>query len=127
VFAYNNKLGSLKPPAIEIFALKNDASKIQINAVLDSAKKVTGYRGEPTLWIRFNKIGSKKFERMTLKNVNKPIAIVIDGIVYSAPFVNGPIEGGGVEISGNFTATEAKQLADMISGGYLPIKLSLIE
>jgi preprotein translocase subunit SecD len=127
VFAYNNKLVSLKSQAIEVFALKNDATKIHINGILDSAKKITDYRGKPILWIRFNKVGTQKFEVMTTKNVNKPIAIVIDGIVYSAPFVNGPIEGGGVEISGNFSATEAKQLADMISGGYLPIKLSLIE
>lgn len=128
VFAYNNnKLSSLKPQAIEVFALKNNGSKIQINDIIDSAKKIAGNREEPSLWFRFNKTGTKKFQRMTMKNVNKPVAIVIDGIVYSAPFVIAPIEGGGVEISGNFTAIETKQLANMLSAGYLPIKLSVVE
>jgi SecD/SecF fusion protein len=64
---------------------------------------------------------------MTRKNIDKAIAIVVDELVYSAPFVNGEIEGGRADISGGFTAKEAKQLANMMSGGYLPIRLTLIK
>jgi SecD/SecF fusion protein len=62
-------------------------------------------------------IGSKTWARMTADNVNKPIAIVLDDIVYSAPNVNGPIEGGNSEISGNFTVEQAQDLANILKSG----------
>jgi preprotein translocase subunit SecD len=84
------------------------------------------YGGRPSISVRFNELGRKQFARFTTKNINKAIAIVVDGLVYSAPFVNESIEGGNVEIAGVFTKAEAKQFADMLSAGYLPVRLTLI-
>ncbi len=127
LLAYQWNQTLLGNPALAIFALRNNVSKLAINEILDHIKMAFGDRGEPLLSIRFNKIGAKKFHAMTLKNVNKSIGIVIDGTVYSAPFVYSPIEGGNVQISGAFTADEAKLLVNMLAGGYLPIRLILVK
>jgi preprotein translocase subunit SecD len=52
-------------------------------------------------------------------------AIVLDGVVLSAPQVNGPITGGKAEISGSFTKQEAQQLAAQVNTGALPVRLSV--
>ncbi len=54
---------------------------------------------------------------MTKANVGKAIAIVLDGVVYSAPRVNGDIDGGSSQISGNFTIEDTKDLANTLKSG----------
>ena len=63
---------------------------------------------------------------MTTDNVNRPIAIVLDDIVYSAPNVNGPIEGGNSEISGNFTVEEAQDLANILKIGKIDAPAKIV-
>src|SRR4029078_4758949 len=63
---------------------------------------------------------------MTADNVNKPIAIVLDDIVYSAPNVIGPIEGGNSEISGNFTNEEAQDLANILKIGKIDAPAKIV-
>ena len=64
---------------------------------------------------------------MTTDNVNRPIAIVLDDIVYSAPNVNGPIEGGNSEISGNFTVEEAQDLASILKIGKIDAPAKIVQ
>jgi preprotein translocase subunit SecD len=68
--------------------------------------------------------GARKFERVTADNVGKRLAIVLDGVVYSAPNIQERIAGGRAQITGRFTATEANELAIVLSTGNLiaPIK-----
>ncbi len=127
LLAYEQNQTLLEKPALAIFALRNNTWKLPLQDMLDSIKMIVDWRGEPAISIHFNKTGTKKFAAITQKNINKAIAIVVDGLVYSAPFVNGEIEGGHAEIVGSFKAMEVKQLANMLSGGYLPIKLTLIK
>jgi SecD/SecF fusion protein len=54
---------------------------------------------------------------MTTDNTNRPIAITLDDVVYSAPNVNGPIEGGNSEISGSFTIEQAQDLSNILKSG----------
>jgi preprotein translocase subunit SecD len=70
-----------------------------------------------------NKEGSKKFGDATTRLVNKELAIILDGAVESAPTVNGPITGGTGEITGNFSESEAKNLAVVLNSGALPVEL----
>jgi protein-export membrane protein SecD len=67
--------------------------------------------------------GSKKWAEYTTANVGKQVAIVLDGVVKSAPVVNEPITGGQTAISGTFTPDEAKALATVLQTGALPVKL----
>ncbi|MDB4897692.1 MAG: protein translocase subunit [Firmicutes bacterium] len=71
--------------------------------------------------------GPKKFADATAKYINQPITIKLDGLVISSPVVQSTITNGQAVITGNFTADSAKQLADLINGGALPIKLQLTE
>jgi len=73
--------------------------------------------------VTMNAEGSKTWGDYTTANVGKQIAIVLDGVVKSAPVVNEPILGGQTAISGTFTPDEAKALATVLQTGALPVKL----
>lgn len=71
--------------------------------------------------------GTKRFADLTAKNVGTPFAIVLDGKVISAPVIREPIAGGQGQISGNFSAHEAYDLAVLMRAGALPAPLKVIE
>ena len=64
---------------------------------------------------------------MTKANVGKAIAIVLDGVVYSAPRVNGEIDGGSSQISGNFTIEDTKDLANTLKSGRMPAPARIVQ
>ena len=73
--------------------------------------------------VTMNADGSKTWGDFTTANVGKQIAIVLDGVVKSAPVVNEPILGGQTAISGTFTPEDAKSLATVLQTGALPVEL----
>ena len=73
--------------------------------------------GRPAIKMIMTPLGTRTWARLTAKNVGRPIAIALDDIVYSAPNVNGAIEGGNSEISGSFTVDEATDLANTLKSG----------
>jgi preprotein translocase subunit SecD len=77
--------------------------------------------------IDFDKEGSKLFGEATSNNVGKPIKIVLDGKVISAPNVDEPIMDGSARITGGFTAKEAQDLAVLLRSGALPVSFKVIE
>jgi preprotein translocase subunit SecD len=83
--------------------------------------------GKPAVGIEFTKEGAAKFAALTEKNVGKPLAIILDGTVVSAPIVQEKIVGGSAQITGNFTLDEAKQLVIQLNAGALPVPVSLVE
>jgi preprotein translocase subunit SecD len=82
---------------------------------------------EPVVNFRFNTAGSRKFAQATTENVGQPFAIVLDNEVISAPVIRTPITGGSGQISGNFTAQSANDLAILLRAGALPAPLTVIE
>ena len=82
--------------------------------------------GEPKVSLKFNDEGSKLFEQITKDNIGKTVAIFLDGEPISVPRVNEAISGGSAQISGNFTAQEAKTLVGRLNSGALPVPISLI-
>jgi protein-export membrane protein SecD len=82
---------------------------------------------EPTVNIKFDTTGTMQFGELTNHYVGKMIAIVIDQKVISAPRINEPILGGEVQISGNFSAQDANELAINLNAGALPIKFNILE
>jgi preprotein translocase subunit SecD len=97
-------------------------------AELESAKvEFDNSTSKPVVSIKFNDKGAKEFEDLTEKNVGKPLAIVLDQDVISAPIVQEKISGGSAVISGNFTLDEAKNLAIQLNAGALPLSVKLIE
>lgn len=75
--------------------------------------------------LEFNGEGAKKFEQITTENLGKPIAIFLDDNLIQAPTVESVIADGNAQITGNFTAQEAKQYAIQLNAGALPVKLNI--
>lgn len=82
--------------------------------------------GQATVGLEFNDEGSKIFAQLTKKNKGKRIGIYLDGAPISAPVVNEEITGGKAQITGNFTAQEAKELVGRMNAGALPVPIVLI-
>lgn len=86
----------------------------------------SAFGGEPMVVLNFNKEGSELFEKITGENVNKIVAIYLDGAPISTPVVREAITGGEAVISGNFNPEEAKQLVGRLNSGALPVPIELI-
>ncbi|MCW3109630.1 MAG: protein-export rane protein, partial [Segetibacter sp.] len=84
-------------------------------------------RGRVAIKMTMDKVGERIWAKMTGDNIGKPIAIVMDNIVYSAPFVNGVIPNGSSEITGSFSLTEAQDLADILKSGKLPAPARIVQ
>jgi len=82
---------------------------------------------KPYISIEFNADGAKKFEDITTRNVGKPVGIYLDDNLISYPNVNQAISGGKAQITGEFTYTEAKNLAIQLDAGRLPMPITNIE
>ncbi len=93
---------------------------------VEEAKQDYDELGRPAIKMQMSSVGSKTWARLTGKNVGRPIAIALDDIVYTAPNVNGPIEGGNSEISGNFTVEEAQDLANILKSGKLDAPAKIV-
>jgi SecD/SecF fusion protein len=83
-------------------------------------------KGKPAIKMEMTSVGSRTWARLTTKNVGRPIAIALDEVVYSAPNVNGPIEGGSSEISGNFSVQEAQDLSNILKSGKLDAPAKIV-
>jgi SecD/SecF fusion protein len=83
-------------------------------------------KGKASIKMEMTSAGAKTWARLTGKNVGRPIAIGLDDIIYSAPNVNGPIEGGSSEISGSFTVQQAQDLADLLQSGKLDAPAKIV-
>ncbi|MFO7570964.1 MAG: protein translocase subunit SecD [Smithellaceae bacterium] len=97
-------------------------------ASLEMAKvSISDRYGEPHVSIKFNAQGAADFDRITNENVRKRLAIVLDGVVHSAPQIRERISGGQAEITGSFTMDEARDLAIVLRAGALPAPVNILE
>ncbi len=85
-----------------------------------------GQYGEPAVSFTLDTTGTPLFAAITSTNVNNRIAIVLDGKVISAPSVRQTISGGEGQISGDYTADEANDLALILKSGSLPVPIKII-
>lgn len=76
---------------------------------------------------RLNQEGAAKFEAMTRANVGRQAPIVLDNEIISNPVIQTVITGGEGQITGNFTAEEAKELVSLLKAGALPVPLKVVE
>src|SRR3989338_4996125 len=79
---------------------------------------------EPIVGFEFDAIGKSKFGQITERNIGKPLAIILDDILYSAPVIRDRIPGSGI-IEGNFTQDEVNELIAIMRAGSLPADLEL--
>ena len=95
--------------------------------VVTDAKDQFDQHGRPEVSMTMNSEGAREWAALTKANVGKAIAIVLDGVVYSAPRVNGEITGGQSSISGNFTIEDTKDLANTLKSGRMPTPAKIVQ
>jgi len=120
----------VKSDVLPVYALKfpEGAEKARLEG--DGVQQATqdyDDRGRPAIKMLMTKQGERIWADLTTENVGKPIAVVLDNIVYSAPNVINPITGGNSEISGNFTVEEAQDLANILQSGKLPAPARIVQ
>ena len=97
-------------------------------AELDNARVETGGDyGMPVVAFKFKPEAAAKFSTLTGANVGRNMAIVLDGLVFSAPTIKGRISGGSGIIEGQFTVEDARGLAIVLRAGALPAPVHIIE
>lgn len=95
--------------------------------LLRSRVEFDSQTGKPVVGLQFNSEGAKKFQEITKRNIDKQVAILIDGQIITAPTVQQEISGGSAVITGGFTLEEAKELSIQLNSGALPVPVKIIE
>ena len=119
-FAWGFKELKEAPGYYELYALKaSKDGKAALNGevVTDARQEFGQTSATAEVTMAMNNSGSTQWARITKENINRAIAIVLDGAVYSAPNVNDEIKGGRSQITGNFTLEEATDLANVLKAG----------
>ena len=80
---------------------------------------------QPTILLQFNTQGSKLFEQITYNNINKRLAIILDGVIQTTPIIKEKIPGGTARISGIFSKEEANNIATALTCGNLPANIKI--
>ncbi|MDD4655973.1 MAG: protein translocase subunit SecDF [Bacteroidales bacterium] len=115
----------------ELIAIKSTTrdgkAPLDGGVITDASKAFAPTSGQPEVDMAMNAEGSRIWASMTANNIGRSIAIVLDGLVYSYPRVNSEISGGRSQISGQFTVTEADDLANVLKSGKLPAPARIIQ
>ena len=114
----------------ELHALKVTTSdgrpKLEGDVITDAKDQFDNF-GKPEVSMTMNSEGAREWAALTKANVGKAVAIVLDGVVYSAPRVNQEIDGGQSSISGNFTIEDTKDLANTLKSGRMPAPAKIVQ
>ena len=114
----------------ELYSIKSDNKNGQADLtgdVITDSKADYDQFGRPCVSMAMNTEGARKWATLTRNNVNRGIAIVLDGYVYSAPNVSGEIAGGRSEITGNFTVEQTQDLANVLKSGKMPAPAKIVQ
>ena len=115
----------------ELYALKvtqtNGRAPLEGDVITDAKDEFDQNYGHPSVSMSMNSDGARRWAALTKANVGKAIAIVLDGVVYSAPRVNGEITGGNSQITGNFTIEDTKDLANTLKSGRMPAPARIVQ
>ena len=115
----------------ELFALKitttTGRAPLEGDVITDAKDQFDQITGQPEVSMSMNADGARRWAALTKANIDKAIAIVLDGVVYSAPRVNGEITGGQSSISGSFTIEDTKDLANTLKSGRMPAPARIVQ
>jgi len=120
------------PEGYELKQLEDSKLLVKTEAALlgsDLSESFVGFDsyGLAEVRLKFTSEGSKTFAEVTEKNVGQRLAIVLDGVVKSAPVIREPILSGEAQISGDFSVDEARLIVSVLNSGALPIPLTVEE
>ena len=115
----------------ELHAIKvtttNGRAPLEGDVVTDAKDQFSSVSGQPEVSMSMNTDGARRWAALTKANAGRAIAIVLDGVVYSAPRVSGEIAGGQSSITGNFTIEDTKDLANTLKSGRMPAPARIVQ
>ncbi len=95
--------------------------------VADARVSIDSRFNEYAVTLKFNSKGARKFDKLTKNHVGERFAIILEGVVQSAPVIRERISGGRAQITGSFTPQEAHDLAIVLRAGALPAPVKVVE
>ncbi len=111
-----------------LYAIRgNITQKAPVDGAVESARVNYDDLGRVVVDMQMDSKGSKDWKTLTAKNVNKPVAVTLDNVVYTAPNVVNEIPNGRTQISGNFSQQEAQDLVDVLGAGKLPASAKIVQ
>ncbi|MDR1878269.1 MAG: protein translocase subunit SecDF, partial [Bacteroidales bacterium] len=128
VLCWHAKTGKDKSPVYQLIALKSAGEQGAVldgKAVADASQDFNERAGNE-ISMSMNSEGAKLWKKITEKNIGNSIAIVLDNLVYSYPTVNTVIPNGRSSITGGFSVEEAKDLANLLKAGKLPVPAIIV-
>ena len=114
----------------ELYAIKttqrNGRAPLEGDVIV-SATDDYDANGRPSVSMTMNTEGARRWAQLTKQNINKPIAIALDGYIYSAPNVINEITGGQSQITGQFSQEDTKDLANVLKSGKMPAPAKIVQ
>ncbi|MFN8348454.1 MAG: protein translocase subunit SecDF [Spirosomataceae bacterium] len=104
----------------------NGVAPLEGDVIVDAGNDYDD-RGRPEVNMRMNAEGARKWKNLTAANVGRPVAIILDDFVYTAPNVQNEIPNGNSSITGSFTVEETKDMANVLKAGKLPAPTTIVE
>lgn len=95
--------------------------------VITDAKDQFDQYGKPEVSMTMNSDGARQWAAITKANIGKAVAVVLDGLVYTAPNIKCEIDGGQSSISGSFTIEDTKDLANTLKSGRMPAPAKIVQ
>ena len=111
---------------VAIKSNRDDVPQLGGDVIVDANTQIDP-TGSVNVSMRMNAEGAKKWKKLTENNIDRQVAIVLDGYVYSFPTVNDVIPNGSSSISGNFTIEEGEDLSNILKAGKLPAPAKIIQ
>jgi len=105
----------------------NKTAEITGNVITDAQANIDQSTTAPIVTMQMNTEGAIEWARITGSNVGKRVAVVLDGVVYTAPVIRGKIPTGNTQIEGMADLEEAKLLEIILKAGALPAPVDIIE
>lgn len=115
---------------VGLYAIKTgnkDAAKLEGDHVSDARFDFEQQSGTPMISLEMDEEGADKWAKLTRENIGRPIAIVLDDYVHTAPTVNTVIADGRSQITGSFTPKEGTDLANILKTGKLPAPAKIVQ
>lgn len=130
---YTEFMWGYKPEAndqdhLVLYAIRSNINhKAPVDGAVESARVNYDELGRVVVDMQMDSKGSKDWKTLTGKNVDKPVAVTLDNVVYTAPNVMNEIPNGRTQISGNFSQQEAQDLVDVLGAGKLPASAKVVQ
>ncbi len=138
----NQALADKIPPGDEVYiekSINRETGRMESKPLLlkkkvlltgdavDNATVRIGDYNEPYVSVDFNRRGAQEFAQITGENVKRRMAIILDGVVRTAPVIQERIGGGKAQITGSYTSEEAHDLAIVLRAGALPATVKIVQ